>query len=206
MSSINCSNLQPRTSLPCEPPLAMQSAAHRASYSNLVLNCSKSSRRGTRKLRRFRQDTLVTRIQTLHCRTIKVGSLSGAPLSSSEMYQYERWTFTSFNHQSCQVCRMLHRIMSSCLKTATFSTMLAPTNTTVMLTFSMSIQKSLLDLLSDLTAISATATKGQTELKATIQEALGAILQSENDFINSAAEVHHTERHLLIIILLKRPD
>ena len=51
------------------------------------------------------------------------------------------------------------------------------------------MQKCLSDLRSNLTTISSAASSGQTALKTTIEEALGAILQSENDFINNAMEV-----------------
>ena len=65
----------------------------------------------------------------------------------------------------------------------------------------LTVQQSLLDLRSNLTAISSTASKGQDDLKTTIQEALTTILQSENDFVNSAMEVR-----LPCILYLKFPE
>lgn len=55
--------------------------------------------------------------------------------------------------------------------------------------FILTVQQSLLDLRSNLTAISSTASKGQDDLKTLVQETLITILQSENDFVNSAMEV-----------------
>ena len=51
------------------------------------------------------------------------------------------------------------------------------------------LQKCLADLRGNLSTISSTASRGQHDLKTAIQEALGAIMQSEDSFVNSAMEV-----------------